>query len=129
MADPASLGLGVVAVVVQGYKTVTEIYDTYLDYKSFDQDYHDIRMGILIEKVRLDLWATKMQLSHQEDLVKPSDRDLLQWKLFKMIFESMLTDLNKCHEQLENLGDKTGSVTQGESAGMQNQWGHLEPLN
>ena len=53
--DPAGLGLGVVAAVVQMYSAVTAAYDLYLGAKDFPSAYHELRMGLLIEHYKLDL--------------------------------------------------------------------------
>ena len=117
MADPASLGIGVVSAVIQSYNAVTAIYDAYLDFNNFDQDYKEIHMCLMIERCRLDLWASLMQLDHPEPEKSPSARDLLLWKLFKMVFDSILSDLKASHEKVEHLGHMTALATQDELCG------------
>ena len=49
--NPAGLGLGVVAAVVQTYAAVTAAYDLYLGVKDSPSIYQELRMGLLMSNV------------------------------------------------------------------------------
>ena len=58
--DGVSSGLGLVSGVIQTYNAVVAAYDLYLDCTDFPSTYQDIRIGFLIERYRLELWATEI---------------------------------------------------------------------
>ena len=106
--DPAGLGLGVVAAVVQIYTAVTAAYDLYLEVKDFPSTYQELRMGLLIERYKLDLWASHVLSEHEQDRVKMSSRDWGLWKLFESIFNKILECFEEYNETMENYGQHTG---------------------
>ena len=58
--DGVSFGLGVVSTVIQTYTAVVAAYDVYLEVTEFPSTYQDIRIGFLIERYRLELWASEI---------------------------------------------------------------------
>ncbi len=61
MTDPVSLTLGIAGVVgsvIQTYNSVMAAYDLYLEVKDIPSDYADLRMGLLLEHQRLELWGS-----------------------------------------------------------------------
>ncbi|KAL9102018.1 MAG: hypothetical protein Q9163_002794 [Psora crenata] len=119
MADPlsvAGIALGAVSVVIQSYGTVMQAYDMYLGVKDFSTEYKDIRMGLFIEKARLELWGRQVLFSHPPDQTKISTRDLTFWNLFEMIFNNMVNALQESHDRMEKIGQKTNLPTQKGSA-------------
>lgn len=58
--DGVSFGLGVVSTVIQTYTAVVAAYDVYLEVTEFPSTYQDIRIGFLIERYRLELWANEI---------------------------------------------------------------------
>ena len=58
--DGLSAGLGIVSGVIQSYTAVVAAYDLYLDVTDFPSTYQDIRIGFMIERYRLELWASEI---------------------------------------------------------------------
>ena len=120
MSDPLSitgLALGAISVVFQSYTAVIAAYDVYLDFQDFSSIYKDIRMCLLIEKSRLELWASLMQLEKAQTYQKHSTGDLTLWKLFELILNSILNALQESHEKIEHIGRKSSLSTQGDPLG------------
>lgn len=106
--DPAGLGLGVVAAVIQTYGAVTAAYDLYLGVKDFPSTYQELRMGLLIERTKLDLWASHVLSDHEQDRVKMSSRDWGLWKLFESIFNKILETFQEHNDIMDTYGQQTG---------------------
>ena len=120
MSDPlsiAGLALGAISVVYQSYAAVIAAYDVYLDFQEFSSIYRDIRMCLLIERSRLELWASLMQLEKAQAYQNNSTGDLTFWKLFELILNSILNALQESHEKMEHIGRKSGLSTQGDHLG------------
>lgn len=113
----AGLGLGGVSLVIQSYEAVMEIYDVYLAVDDFAKDYRDIRMCLLIEKYRLELWASLVILDHKESREKLSARDANLWALFELIFNSIIHSLQESSATMDRLGTRTGFPSQENSKG------------
>ena len=110
MTDPMSvtgLALGVVSAVIQTYGAVMEIYDVYLGVKDFSSEYRDIRMGLMIERYRLELWGSLVLYDHGQEKKSLSQRDLAFWRLFELIFNTIMNALQQSHTTMENLGSHT----------------------
>lgn len=108
--DPAGLGLGIVAAVVQTYTAVTAAYDLYLEVKDFPSTYQELRMGLLIERYKLELWASHVLSENEQNRVKlsMSSRDWGLWKLFESIFHKILETFQEHNEIMEDYGQQTG---------------------
>ena len=120
MADPlsvAGLSLGVVSAVIQTYGAVMQAYDVYLGVKDFANEYQDIRMGLLIEKARLELWGSLVLFDGSPDERSLSQRDMAFWGLFELIFNSIVTALQESHRTMEKFGQQTGVPTQQNLSG------------
>ena len=72
MAEAVSLGAGLVSAVVDSYIAVWKAYNTYLDVKEFPSAYQDLRVGLLIEKYKLELWANHVLSEGRQEEVKLS---------------------------------------------------------
>ena len=113
----AGLALGGVSLVIQSYEAVMEIYDVYLAVENFAKEYRDIRMCLLIEKYRLELWASLVILDHKEPQEKLSSRDANLWGLFELIFSSIISALQESNATMDALGGRTGLPSQENSKG------------
>lgn len=118
----AGLGLGGVSLVIQSYEAVMEIYDVYLAVENFAKEYRDIRMCLLIEKYRLELWASLVILDHRESHQVLSSRDANLWGLFELIFGSMINSLQESSATMDALGVRTGLPSQENSKGKTSKW-------
>ncbi|KAL9129224.1 MAG: hypothetical protein Q9217_002265 [Psora testacea] len=115
MADPLSasgLALGVVSAVIQTYGAVMQAYDVYLGVKDFSNEYQDIRMGLLIEKARLELWGRLVLFDHPPDQKNINKGDLAFWSLFELIFNSIVSSLQDSNRTMERFGQQTNLPTQ-----------------
>ena len=101
------LALGVLSAVIQTYGAVMEIYDVYLGVKDFSSEYRDIRMGIMIERYRLELWGSLVLFDHGQQKKSLSQRDLAFWRLFELIFNTIMNALQESHGAMEKLGTQT----------------------
>lgn len=110
--DGISTGLGLAAAVIQIYGAVTTAYDVCLDVKHFPKSYHELRMGLVIEKKKLELWATSALSESEQQRIKQSPKDWALWKIFEAIFIKMLEAFEKSHQTMENVGHYTGLPTQ-----------------
>ncbi|KAL6716894.1 hypothetical protein ACLMJK_004806 [Lecanora helva] len=108
MAEGIGLGLGVVAAVIQTYGAITTAYDVYLDVKEFPSQYQVLRMGLLIERYRLELWANHVLSKEEQDRVKLSRDYWPLWKLFESIFTQILEAFQQGNQTMEDYGQHTG---------------------
>ena len=93
--DGVSLAVGIVPIVVQLYKTVSLAYDTYIEYKEFPTSYRELQCAFLIERERLRLWGNKMLSSNRQGEIEISQQEMGLWKLFEIIFKSMVAELEE----------------------------------
>lgn len=105
--DGAGLGLGIVAAVMQTYKTVIATYDLYLGIVEFPLTYQELRMGLLIERYRLELWGNHVLSEHEQERVRPSQKDLGLWKLFEWIFLRIHEAFQEINRVMEGYGQHT----------------------
>ena len=110
--DPVSASVGLVAGVVQIYSAVTAAYDLYIGVVEFPSSYQDLRMGLMIERYRLELWGRHVlaEYEHQRDKLPFKEYGL--WKLFEAIFTKVLEAFQENNQMMENLGAHTGQVKQ-----------------
>jgi hypothetical protein len=124
--DGVSAGLGIVAAVIQIYGAVTTAYDTCLDVRDFPSTYHELRMGLVIEKKKLELWSSSVLSEHEQERVRMSPKDWGLWKLFESIFLKMLEAFQESEQTMENSGRYTGLPMQQDStSGMYEMSFHL----
>ncbi len=110
--DGVSTGLGIVAAVIQIYGAVTTAYNVCLDVREFPKSYHEFRMGLVIEKKKLELWAIAALSENEQQRIKQSSKDWALWKIFEAVFAKMLEAFEESHQTMEKLGNHTGLPTQ-----------------
>ena len=112
--DGVSAGLGIVTGVLQIYGALTTAYDLSLDVKNFPTSYHDIRMGLVIERKKLELWALSALSETEQQRIKEahSPSDWALWKIFEAIFIQMLEAFEEGYLKMEGIGNQTGLPTQ-----------------
>lgn len=117
--DPVSLGLGVVPAVMQAYGAVESAYDLYLSIKDFPDTYCNIRVALLIERYRLELFKDEVLSIPDEEIqrIQNSSRDLAFWKILSVIFQKILNTFNHSSEMMEQVGGKIGLPEQKGAAG------------
>ena len=76
--------------------------------KDFPPAYQELRMGLLIERYKLDLWASHVLSKNEQDRVKMSSRDWGLWKLFESIFNKILETFQEHNDIMDNCGEQTG---------------------
>lgn len=106
--DGASLGLGVVAAVLQTYTAVTGAYDFYLQVKEFPATYQEIRIGLLIERYRLEQWGSHVLSETKQKRAENSSHDESLWKLFGTVLNLMLAAFLESSQTMENYGQFAG---------------------
>ncbi|MCJ1276534.1 hypothetical protein MMC21_004340 [Puttea exsequens] len=124
--DPISAGLGIVTGVISLYGLVTTSYDLCLDVKEIPSTYHELRMGLIIERKKLELWAASVLSDHEQERVKLSPKDWGLWKIFELIFAKMLEAFEESHQTMESLGHHAGLPKQQDSS---SDWELLESMS
>jgi len=115
--DPVGFALGVVSAVIQTYNAAMSAYDLYLGVTDFSSAYEEIRMGLMIERTRLDLWGAHVLSAYQDSQVAISPREHGIWRLFKMIFDKIQESLREIHTTMDDVGQRTSLPTQGDALG------------
>ena len=108
MTDGVSLGTGLVSAVIESYFTVWKAYNTYLDVKEFPSAYQELRIGLLIEQYKLELWANHVLSEEKQEEVKLSREYWPLWKIFEFIFNLMLESFQVSDQTMEACGEHTG---------------------
>ena len=108
MAEGVSLGTGLVSAVIESYFTVWKAYNTYLDVKEFPSAYQELRIGLLIEQYKLELWANHVLSEEKQEEVKLSREYWPLWKIFEFIFNLMLESFQVSDQTMEACGEQTG---------------------
>lgn len=106
--DGASLGLGLVAAVLQTYAAVTGAYDFYLQVKEFPAAYHEIRIGLLIERYRLEQWGNHVLSEPKQKQAQNSSHDESLWKLFCFVLNLMFAAFQESSQTMDNYGQFAG---------------------
>lgn len=71
MTDPVSLTFGitgVIGIVIQIYNAVMSAYELYLEVKDVSFEYKDLRMGLLLEHQRLELWGNHVLAEYYNEV-------------------------------------------------------------
>ena len=110
--DPISGGVGIVLGVIKIYGLVSTAYDTCLDIKHLPQTYNDLRLGLVIEKQKFELWAASALSENEQQRVIQSPKDWALWKIFETVFTNMLEAFEECHQKMELVGQQTALPTQ-----------------
>ena len=76
-------------------------------------------MGLLIERYRLQLWASHVLSEHEQNRVRTlmSSDEWGLWKLFESIFNKILEIFQEHSDIMENYGQQTGLVKKDELSG------------
>lgn len=106
--DGASLGLGLVAGVLQTYTAVTGAYDFYLQVKEFPATYHEIRVGLLIERYRLEQWGSHVLSEPKQKQAQNSPHDASLWKFFGFVLNLMFAAFQESSQTMDNYGQFAG---------------------
>lgn len=106
--EPVGVGVGLVAGVIQIYTAVTKVYDMYLQVADFPATYRVLRVGLLIERHRLELWSKYVLSGYQDGRLEISPHDLGLWKLFETIFNSMWEAFKESNQTMEGYGQHIG---------------------
>ncbi|KAI9796493.1 MAG: hypothetical protein M1833_006161 [Piccolia ochrophora] len=106
--DPASLGIGIAATVLQLYTALTNAYDLYLEVRTFPSAYREIRLALLIERQRLELWGSKMLQDRQQKEAERSSQDVALWKLFEGVFRAMMSAFEGSNRTMEEYAQYAG---------------------
>lgn len=116
--DPVSFGIGLVSGVIQIYGAVTAAYDTYLGVVEFPTAYQELRMGLMIERYRLELWGRHVLAEYEHDKHRLPPQEYGLWKLFEAIFSKILEAFQENNQAMENYGAHTGLPRQEGLSGM-----------
>lgn len=116
--DPISFSVGIVSGVIQVYGAVTAAYDTYIQVVEFPASYQELRMGLMIERYRLDLWGRHVLAEYEIERGNLPTHDIGLWKLFEAIFTKILEAFQENHQMMENYGTHTGILKQEGLSGM-----------
>ncbi|KAL9021833.1 MAG: hypothetical protein Q9185_000960 [Variospora sp. 1 TL-2023] len=117
--DPASLGIGVVSVVLQTYKAVTSAYDVYLSVRDFPSTYRELRTAFMVEKYRLEQWGDQMLSGVQQKTVHEPQHNMAVWKLFQAVFDAMWAAFQESNKTLEDYGHIVGVPESGDMSDLE----------
>ena len=106
--DGTSLGLGVVAAVLQTYTAVTGEYDFYIQVKEFPATYREIRIVLLIERYRLEQWGNHVLSELKQKQAQNSSHDESLWNLFGFVLNSMFIAFQESSQTMGNYGQLAG---------------------
>ena len=122
MTDPVSLTFGiagVVGTVIQTYNTVMAAYDLYLEVKDVPSEYEDLRMGLLLEHQRLELWGSHVLAEYSDEQTRSrlSQKHINTWKTMEWIFGRIRDAFIENNQILDDYGQQLGLPIQGDSSG------------
>ena len=122
MTDPVSLTLGIAGVVgsvIQTYNAVMSAYDLYLEVKDVPSEYEDLRMGLVLEHQRLELWGSHVLAEYydEQNRFKLSQKDINTWKTMEWIFGRIKEAFIENNQILDDYGQQLGLPNQGDSSG------------
>jgi hypothetical protein len=118
--DPVSavgFGLSAFSAVVQLYQCSVTAYNLYLDVKDFPPTYIKLRLGLEIERQRLELWA-RQTIHNQDNLeIDQSSQHSVLWNLFKDILTNMMNAFEGGTRSMEEYEHYAGFLIKPTSAG------------
>lgn len=122
MTDPVSLTfgiLGVVGSVIQTYNAVMSAYNLYLDVKDVPSEYQDLRMGLLLEHQRLELWGSHVLAEYfdERNRSRLSQKHVTTWQTMEWIFGRIMEAFVENNQILDDYGQQLGLPAQGNSSG------------
>ena len=122
MTDPVSLTFGVVGVVssvIQTYNAVMSAYDLYLEVKEVPSEYENLRMGLLLEHQRLELWGSHVLAEYYDERnrSKLSQKHITTWKTMEWIFGRIREAFIENSQILDDYGHQLGLPAQDDSSG------------
>ncbi|KAN0076091.1 hypothetical protein V8E54_007361 [Elaphomyces granulatus] len=100
------LSLSIFSTVVQLYQSSMKAYDLYLAVKDFPPRYIKLRLGLEIERHRLELWASQTIDRERHQLQSPQNNVL--WGLFKAILSNMVTVFEDSGQSTEDYEQYVG---------------------
>ena len=122
MTDPVSLTLGiagVVGTVIQTYNAVMSAYDLYLEVKEVPSEYEDLRMGLLLEHQRLELWGNHVLAEYYDERSRArlSQKHISTWRMMEWIFNRIKDAFMENNQILDDFGQHAGLQAQGDLSG------------
>lgn len=122
MTDPVSLAFGiagVVGTVIQTYNAVMSAYDLYLEVKDVPSEYQDLRMGLVLEHQRLDLWGNHVLSEYydEQNRSKLSQKHINTWRTMEWIFGRIKQAFVENSQILDDYGQQLNLPSQGDSSG------------
>ncbi|KAF6226626.1 hypothetical protein HO173_012456 [Letharia columbiana] len=121
MSDPVSLTLGIAGVVgsvIQAYNAVMSAYDLYLEIKDVPSEYEDLRMGLLLEHQRLELWGSHVLAEYHDERNRSRlfQKHITTWRTMEWIFSRIREAFIENNQILDDYGQQMGLPAQGESS-------------
>ena len=122
MTDPVSLTFGVSGVVgsvIQIYGAVMSAYKLYLEVKDVPSEYQDLRMGLLLEHQRLELWGSHVLAEYydEQNRSRLSQKHINTWRTMEWIFGRIREAFIENNQILDDYGQQLGLPAQGDSSG------------
>jgi hypothetical protein len=111
--DPISISLS----VLQLYEYSMKAYDLYLAVKDFPPTYLKLRLGLEIERQRLDLWARQIIHNQTDEQTNQSPREAVLWNLFRDILTNMIAAFEGSTRAMEEYKQYAGFPKKTTSAG------------
>lgn len=123
MTDPVSLTFGIAGVVgsvIQAYNAVMSAYDLYLEVKDVPSEYQDLRMGLLLEHQRLELWGAHVLAKYHDERIRSelSQKHITTWKTMEWIFSRIREAFIENNQILDDYGQQLGLPAQGDFSGI-----------
>ena len=88
----------------QTCSAVTAAYDTYIQLMDFLPDYQELRMGLEIERYRIDLWRRFVLAEDKTGQGNSPTYEIGLWALFECILTKMLETFSEIQHTLEEYG-------------------------
>lgn len=122
MTDPVSLTFGIAGVVgsvIQTYSAVMSAYELYLEVKDVPSEYEDLRMGLLLEHQRLELWGSHVLAEYfdEQNRYKLSQKHITTWRMMEWIFYRIREAFVENSQILDDYGHQLGLPVQGDTTG------------
>ena len=115
--DPVSLVFdiaGVVGIVIQAYNAVMSAYGLYLEVKDVPSEYEDLRMGLLLEHRRLELWGGHVLTKYydEKNRSKLSQKHITTWRMMEWVLSRIREAFIANNQILEDYGQQLGLPAQ-----------------